>query len=268
MIIDVHAHLLDHQGYDHQLARAARQAGIDKMVIMGGPSQYDYATNDEVLAAAMRHPELFLPFATFRLGRDYPGMVDQYRRQGFYGIQFALPQADYDSKDYYLVYSRAGQLGMPCVFQLGILPNSGRDHRFDVNCGRMRPICIDTVARAFPELTIIGTRLGNPWYEEACEVARCNTNVYLDLSGTTLKKKGPDFFRELLWWEDTSNAYDGAARGMRPWKKILFGSDTHAGRLSEARSEYESLLGKLDLDGDTVQDIMAMNAVRALGLEY
>ncbi len=268
MIIDTHVHLLRQPGYEHRLAKAAREAGIDKMALMGGPEQYDYASNDEVLAAAERHPGLFIPFAYFRLGHDYPGMVDQFRARGFHGVQFALPQKDYDDREFYLVYARAGQLGMPALFQLGLLPDSGRDHLYNVCCGRMRPICLDTIARAFPELTLIGTRLGNPWYEEACEVARCNGNVYLDLSGTTLKKKGPEFFRSMLWWNEASNGYVGRPPGLRPWKKILFGSDVHCQYLAAVRRDYESLMDNLSLDEGTRSDVMAMNAVRALGLEY
>lgn len=52
----------------------------------------------------------------------------------------------------------------------------------------MRPIYLDTIARAFPDLKIIGAHLGNPWYQEAAEVARWNPNVFFDLTGSTLKK--------------------------------------------------------------------------------
>ena len=267
MVIDVNAHLFTGRGYEHRLAKAAREAGIDRMVLMGGPAQYDYASNDEVLAAADRHPDLFVPFAYFRLGRDYPGMVGQFHDRGFHGIQFAVPESDYDDREYYLVYARAGQLGMPCIFQLGLLPNSGRDHLYNVCCRRMRPIGLDTIARAFPELTLIGTRLGNPWYEEACEVARCNDNVYLDLSGTTLRKKEPEFFRQMLWWNDKDYSYGGVRTVMGPWQKILFGTDVHYRYLGVMRDLYETLFARLDLDRETRLAVMEGNAVRALRLD-
>ena len=268
MIVDMHVHLFRQTRYEHHLARAAREVGIGKMALMGGPEQYDYASNDQVLAAAQRHPDLFIPFAYFRLGRDYPGVIDQFRDRGFHGVEFMLPQKDYDDKEFYMVYARAGQLGMPALFQLGLVPNSGRDHVLNVCCGRMRPICLDTIARAFPELAIIGTRLGNPWFEEACEVARCNTNVYLDLSGTVLKQKSPEFLRGLLWWDATGGSYDRAPRTVRPWKKILFGSDVRYRRLGDALGDYTRLMQALDFDEGTRQDILAMNAIRALGLDY
>jgi len=268
MIVDVHVHLLNQPGYEHRLAKAAHEAGIAKMVLTGGPKQYEYATNDEVLAAAERHPDLVIPFAYFRLGRDYPAMVDELHSRGFYGLQFAVPEKDYDDKEFYLVYARAGQLGMPGLFQLGVLPNSGRDHLYNVCCGRMRPICLDTVARAFPEFTIIGTRLGSPWYEEACEVARCNPNVYLDLSGTILRKKGPDFFREMLWWDRCAGVYGAAPRSLQPWQKILFGSDVHYKYLPRVVKDYANLMDALELDEETRSQVYAFNAIRALGLEY
>ena len=43
MIIDVHVHLLEQEGYEHRLAKAAREAGIVKVVLTGGPKQYEYA---------------------------------------------------------------------------------------------------------------------------------------------------------------------------------------------------------------------------------
>ncbi len=268
MIVDAHAHLLTQPGYEHHLAKAAHEAGIEKMVLMGGPKQYDYASNDDVLAAAERYPDLFAPFAYFRLGHDYAALVAQLHSQGFHGLHFAQPQKDYDDKGYYLAYAQAGQLGMPCLFELGLLPNSGRDHVHDVCCARMRPICIDTVARAFPELTVIGTRLGSPWCEEACEVARCNGNVYLDLSGGVLNRLPPELLRHLLWWDRAKNDYNDGPPAVGPWKKILFGSGVHCKYIASMRDDYMNLMGRLSLDDETKADVMAGNAIRALGLDY
>ena len=267
MIIDCHVHLLPEPGYEHQLAKAAREAGIVKLVLTGGPQQFDYATNEAVLAAADRYPDLFLPFAYFRLGRDYPALVDELHGRGFYGLQFALPLKDYDDREFYLAYARAGQLGMPALFQLGLLPNSGRDHLYNVCCARMRPIHLDTIARAFPELTLIGTRMGGPWYEEACEVARCNPNVYLDLTGHVLRTKPPEFFRQMLWWTRPSGRETGPPP-LKPWEKILFGSDVHHKHLPAVIKDHEDLFNTLDLDDAARSDVMAGNAIRALGLEY
>jgi predicted TIM-barrel fold metal-dependent hydrolase len=267
MIVDIHAHMRKRKGYDRQLARAAYDAGINKLVLVGGPKQYDYATNDQVLAAAEHDPEMFVPFAYFRLGRDYPAAVDQLRSRGFYGLYLTLPEKDYDNKEFYLTYARAAQHGMPVIFELGLVPHSERDHVSDVRCRHMRPVYLDSVARAFPELTLIGTRLGSPWYEEACEVARCNNNVYLDLSGTVLKSKGPDFFRSMLWWDEAGGSYDRTPRCLAPWKKILFGSAVHHKHLPAVLNDYYALMDGLELDDKTRLDVMAMNAVRALGLE-
>jgi len=265
MIIDVHAHLLNYTGYDHLLAQSAKQSGIAKMVLTGGPRQYEFASNDDVITASERYPDLFIPFAHFRLGHDYPAMVDEFHARGFCGLQFTMPEKDYDDKEYYLVYSRAGQLGMPALFQLGMIPNSGRDHLYNVCCERMRPIYLDTIARAFPELNIIGTRLGAPWYEEACEVARCNPNVFMDLSGSTLRRKRADFFGELLAWDTWE---DGALpRGQRPWHKILFGSDVHCRHLNSIIGEYQKFFEHLGLNAETRSCVMGFNAVRALNLE-
>jgi predicted TIM-barrel fold metal-dependent hydrolase len=267
MIIDIHAHLDRRKGSDRRLARAAYEAGVNKIVLMGGPKQYDYATNDQVLAAAEHDPDMFLPFAYFRLGRDYPAAVDQFRSQGFFGLYCSLPQNDYDCKEYYLTYARAAQHGMPIIFELGLVPHSDRDHVSDVRCRHMRPVFLDSIARAFPELTLIGTRLGSPWYEEACEVLRCNNNLYFDLSGIVLRAKGPDFFRSMLWWDEAAGAYGTTPRALGPWKHMLFGSAVHCKHLPAVLNDYNTLLDGLELDEATRADVMALNAIRALGLD-
>jgi hypothetical protein len=57
---------------------------------------------------------------------------------------------------------------------------------------------LDTLAREFPDLTLVGAHLGNPWYDEAAEAARWNPNLYFDMTGSTLVKKGANlaFFRQ------------------------------------------------------------------------
>jgi predicted TIM-barrel fold metal-dependent hydrolase len=43
---------------------------------------------------------------------------------------------------------------------------------------RMRPSFLHTIARSFPRLRIQGAHLGNPWYDEAAEVARWEKHVF------------------------------------------------------------------------------------------
>ncbi len=59
-----------------------------------------------------------------------------------------------------------------CLFHLGIVTRTAEDRRFDADNERHRPIYLDTIARAFPGLTIIGAHLGNPWREEAAMPCR------------------------------------------------------------------------------------------------
>ena len=63
--------------------------------------------------------------------------------------------------------------------------------------------------RKFPDL-------GNPDYGEAWMMCRGHSNTYFDLSGSTLKKKTPAFFEEMLWWEKQKIRYR-----VRVWSRPL-----------------------------------------------
>ena len=57
---------------------------------------------------------------------------------------------------------------------------------------------LNPIARDFLFLSIIGVYLGNPQHEKATMAARWNPNLYFDLTGSTLKKKSPEFLLSLL----------------------------------------------------------------------
>jgi len=128
----------------------------------------------------------------------------------------------------------------------------------------MRPIFLDTIARAFPDLKIIGAHLGNPWYNEAAETMRLNPNVFFDLSGSTLKKIKPEFLAEILWWggEQTYKGLDGK----EPFEKIVFGGDVPYNRLKDAMNNYQNLMNKLKLSHKLQKKVMGETAAEILNL--
>ena len=117
----------------------------------------------------------------------------------------------------------------------------------------MRPIYLDTLARAFPRINWIGAHLGNPWYEEAAEAARWNPNLAFDLSGTTLVKMTPRLgeFGNILWWATA-------------WESIVFGSDCGIDYLPTAVDNYKRLMDALRLDEPTRNLICHKNAEKLL----
>jgi len=252
MIIDAHHHYERSEGYIDRLLHAADKCSIDKICLFGGGAGYedDYADNDMVLAAAKLHPDRIIPFAYIQLGVDDSSQIDKFFNQGFKGIKFINPKKNYDDKDYYEIYSKMQNYKLPGIFHLGIVARSPNDNKLDIHNDRHRPVYLDTIARAFPSLNLIGAHFGNPWYEEAAMVARWNPNLYFDLTGSTLKCKSPEFLADLLWWTPTSRYKD--PQGRFAWEKIVFGSDVPCDEIYDVYRDYRFVMSQLGVS-DNVQ---------------
>ena len=94
-----------------------------------------------------------------------------------------LPPND---KHYWPVYVKCVELGVPVCIQVGhtgpTLPSE---------CGR--PIYLDEVALAFPELVIVGCHLGQPWHDEMMILAWKHDNIYIETSARLPKHWPPEF---------------------------------------------------------------------------
>jgi uncharacterized protein len=101
-----------------------------------------------------------------------------------------LPPTD---KRYWPVYLKCVELGVPVAIQVGhtgpLLPSE---------CGR--PIYLDEVALAFPELVIFGCHLGQPWHEEMMTLAWKHPNVYVETSARPAKFWPPEFLAFVKGW--------------------------------------------------------------------
>ena len=264
MICDFHTHLYDEDDYAHALAETAHTLSIDKMCIGGGEARYGMASNDAVQRHAIEYPDLFVPFAAFRLGVDRPSDVARLSDQGFSGLRVAAPPAPYDDEAFFPVYEAAQALDMPILFHTGMLPPTPLDRALDVRSDRMRPVLLDGVARHFPALSIVGCGLGWPWYEEAAELLGLHPNIYFDMSGTTLRKKDLDFFAGLLGAAPSTlldRPHCGAA-----CRRLLFGTAARHEKMPEIECNYERLFRSMTLDEDVVDGIMGNTAAKILGL--
>ena len=267
MLIDAHHHLLSSPGYLDNLASSCAEAGIGKVCLFGAGrqhEQYGIGDNDAVLRAAESRPELILPFAVVALGTDPPERVDDLARRGFRGVKLINPPANYDDETFFPVYARIAELGIPVLFHLGIVARTPSDKEWGINNNRHRPIYLDTIARAFPDLTLIGAHFGNPWYDEAAMSCRWNPNLYFDLSGSTLKKKSPQALGELLWWTPTSRYRD--PRGRHAWEKIVFGSDVGAEEIHDVLSDYRRVMTALDVPPEVQGKVLGGTMAEILGL--
>jgi uncharacterized protein len=260
MIIDSHVHLLTEKDHDEKLIREAKRLKIDKLCLLAGPPDVPIwgsfmAPNDLVRKAYGKFPETVIPFGFLDLGMDNPSLVDELHTAGFKGIKFTRAHLNYDDKSLYPVYQKMEAHGMVALFHTGTVLRTPVDKAHDVNSNRLRPIYLDPIARAFPDLSIIGAHLGNPWYDEAAMTLFWNPNVYFDLSGTLLKRKKGDWFRETLWWfpetmrklapDKAITHFKNAEAEAHPFDRIMFGTDVPVPEMAQAKMEYENILSEL-----------------------
>ena len=262
-IIDFHNHLYTDERELPGFEKAAEQYGIDKIIFQGleWPG-VDFSRNAAIKRAMEIRPDLVLGFGGINLWEKAdPDRIDRLRDDGFCGLKFIIPSAPYHDERFFPYYERAEKIGMPALFHLGIVSAKGAANvRVDNNF--MRPIYLDTIAREFRGLTIIGAHLGNPWYEEATMSCRWNPNLFFDLTGSTLKKKKPSFIGELLWWNETTDY--GSQKWDNAWQQIVFGTDVPAEKVGDVLNDYENLMNSLGISEklqsavlyDTAADIL------------
>ena len=105
----------------------------------------------------------------------------------------------------------------------------------------------ETVAAAYPGLTVIAAHFGWPWHLELIAMALHKTNIYIDISGWSPRRIPPELIHEL--------------RG-RLSDQFVWGSDYPF--ISPERCLSE--LGALSLPGDVLQKVLYANAAQILGL--
>jgi predicted TIM-barrel fold metal-dependent hydrolase len=264
MLIDFHAHLYDEQGYGEALAETARNLGIDRLCICGGEGRYGLAANAEARRQADQYPELFLPFAHVSLGEDGAATVERLSRAGFLGLCVWGPPVPFDAEEFFPVYEAAQALGMPVVFHTTILPPTPLDRARRLRTVNAHPMHLDTLARYFPGLKIVGVGLGGPWYEEAAEVLRHHANVCFDLSGDVLRRKGAEFVGDLLRPSQAALWEQSAAGDL--WGRIVFGSGVRHDEISSVERDHQRVFRSLALAAEDIGAVMGETAARLLGV--
>lgn len=176
------------------------EAGVDMVVLSAfDTGGMDVVPVEEVAKVVARHPRRFVGCGTVDPRLKPMKLRDEVKRQmeelGLIAIRLepyaygngmvGLPPCD---KLYWPVYITCSELDVPVSIQVGhtgpLLPSEAG-----------RPIYLDEVALAFPELTIIGAHLGQPWHEEMMILAWKHPNVYIETSART-PAYWPDSFKE------------------------------------------------------------------------
>ncbi|OGQ24543.1 MAG: hypothetical protein A2138_10700 [Deltaproteobacteria bacterium RBG_16_71_12] len=228
------------------------EAGVDRCVLSAFYHR-DTAvvSNEEVAAFVERYPTRFIGSGTVNplkkpmaVAREVERLVRELGMRAIRlepymygdGVTGLAP----NDKHYWPVYLKCAELRVPVCVQVGhtgpLLPSE---------CGR--PIYLDEVALAFPELTIIGCHLGQPWHEEMMTLAWKHPNVYVETSART-PKHWPASFVEFArgWGRD----------------KVLWATDYPLLSFERTLAELEAL----DLGADVYRRLVRDNALRAFQL--
>ena len=154
-------------------------------------------SNDEVAEFVRQYPDRFVGAGTVNVMRKPMDVAREIERQvndlGMCAIRLepymygdgtqGLAPTD---KHYWPVYVKCVELGVPVCIQVGhtgpTLPSE---------CGR--PIYLDEVALAFPELKIVGCHLGQPWHDEMMILAWKHDNIFIETSARLPKHWPPSF---------------------------------------------------------------------------
>jgi predicted TIM-barrel fold metal-dependent hydrolase len=198
-----------------QMIEQMDEAGVERVMLSAfGYGDLVIITNEEVAEVAGKYPDRFTGVGTvdprgkpMDVLREIKRLANELGLRGLrlepYGYGNGMVGAPPNEKMYWPVYAKCVELGLPVCIQVGhtgpLLPSEAG-----------RPIYLDEVALAFPELVIIGCHLGQPWHEEMMILAWKHPNVYVETSARTPKHWPESFVKfastygqdKVLWATD------------------------------------------------------------------
>jgi hypothetical protein len=132
----------------------------------------------------------------------------------------------------------------------------------------MRAMLLEEIARRFPKITVVGAHCGNPEYQWAAEIARWNSNVFFDLSGTTLTKMRGRLgeFKNIFWWSGQPPDSRTPNDDRNAFVKIVFGSDVSPDDVESVLHSYQALFDACDVPESTQKMILGGTLAQVLGL--
>jgi predicted TIM-barrel fold metal-dependent hydrolase len=228
-------------------------AGVERVMLSAfGYGDLEILSNEEAADVCAKYPDRFTGVGTVDpRGKPMDVLREIERLAGDLGLRgLRLEPYAYgdgtvgappNQKMYWPVYAKCVELGLPVSLQVGhtgpLLPSEAG-----------RPIYLDEVALAFPELVIIGCHLGQPWHEEMMILAWKHPNVYVETSART-PKHWPESFVKFA----STYGQD----------KVLWATDYPLLTFDRTLEE----LRELGVSDTAYRKIVRDNTIRAFGLE-
>lgn len=213
------------------------------------------ASNDLLGKAQQDHPDVFLTFAGIDPWKGQAAIAEIRRMHDTYGIkgvgelnparQKFLP----NDRRFFPIWEACAELGLVVMFHAGF-PGAGAGtpggggYRLEY----ARPVpYVDDVAAEFPELNIISAHPAWPWYLENLAMVWHKSNVFLDLSGWSLKNMPA----EVVHYANSVIT-----------DRVLFGTDWPVMTVDKWMTDF----AKLDIKPESKQKILLDNAKRLFGI--
>lgn len=268
-IIDVHCH--DHirdKGWFERYLEDCQENNVTKACVcaLGEQFSHSFGDNRRVIRLVQKYPKLVIGFGFVWLGKDKPDIVDRLYDHGFRGLKVINPLFDYDDRRFFGIYERAQKHKMPILFHTGWV-SQYNDISYDVACKRMNPIFLDTIARYFPELTVVGAHFGGGiWSEIACKIVMRHPRLFFDLSGGTVCNKPYSFFRR-LFAESTVTGLVSRREKINTaiFEKFVYGTD--GARHKNSIMFYRNLMKRFNVSHEIQNKVFYENMAKALNLE-
>jgi predicted TIM-barrel fold metal-dependent hydrolase len=209
--------------------------------------------NEEIAEAALANPDIMIAFGSIdphkgKFGaREARKLVEEY---GVKGFKFHPTVQGFEPADRmaWPIYEVINEHKLPAIFHSGHSGiGSGMRCGGGLKLSNSRPMLLEEVAMAFPDMQIVIAHPSWPWQDEALSLALHKPNIWIDLSGWS-----PKYFPAQLVQYANTLLKD----------RILFGSDFPLITPDRWMADFEEAGFK-----DTVKPlILKENAKRLLNL--
>jgi len=239
-IVDIHVHFDERNpAYLEEFLRVSDRLNLTACMLT------PFANRKVVAEAAKKYSRQIVPFGFVELDApDVVKQVEELHSLGFRGLgEMEFVKKPYNDPSYFPVYELANRYAWIMMYHTGIVLRSKFDEPEDVASGRMRPIHLE-------------------------EIARWNSNVFFDLSGSTLTKMHSRLadFKRIFWWsgqpQDSKTPNDDPSA----FVKIVFGSDTELHNIEGVKAQYHEMFDACDVPESTRKMIMGGTLSAMLGL--
>ena len=271
MKIDIHTHIdsLDPEKIKIFIETCEQSETVVCMCSANPRGDHSSGDNNGTLKLSKEFPDTIIPFAFVDLWDKVDvGCVVHYVEQGFKGLKFITPYYEYDHDLYMPIYEQAEALKLPVLFHTGLYrPNLSDRLNRRPSLKNMHPLCLDRIARSFPELKIVMAHLGTSLFRrEAAELVMLHPNLYADLAGNgaweaVSAEELSQIFRPCVRFTDME---------MSGFKKLVYGSDAYINypqNIPLAQAGYHALLRKLGLPKELCNSIMGETVAEWLGIK-